>query len=56
MENLGILDNQYNILEKKFTDGFSNLYAAQHNQTHVNYLITIKKPDNNANNNFQQMN
>ena len=52
MANLGILDNQYNILEKKLSDGYNDLYSAQHNQTHVNYLITIKKPDNNANNNF----
>ena len=56
MANLGILDNQYNILEKKLSDGYNDLYSAQHNQTHVNYLITIKKPDNNANNNLQQMN
>ena len=52
MQNLGILDNQYNILSYKgsIEDRFS--FIARNNQTLVNYLIFIKKPHNDENDNF----
>ena len=52
MQNLGILDDQYIILEKKSSGGYSKNYLARHNQTQDNYLIVIKKPDKNGNDNF----
>ena len=52
MENLGTLDNQYNIIEKKDYNGYRIIYSVRHNQTQVNYLIAIKKHINNGNDNF----
>ena len=52
MQNLGILDNQYNILSYRCSieDRFS--FIARNNQTLVNYLIFIKKLNNDENDNF----
>ena len=52
MQNFGTLDNQYIILEKKPSGGYTENYLARHNQTQVNYFIAIKRPDNNGNDNF----
>ena len=52
MENLGTLDNQYNIIEKKDYNGYRIIYSVRHNQTQVNYLIAIKKHIGNDNDNF----
>ena len=42
MQNLGTLDNQYNILERKASGGDRIGYLARHNQTQANYFIAIK--------------
>ena len=52
MENLGILDNKYNILEKKGYGRERDGYLSRHNQTQTNYFIAIKKPDKYGNDNF----
>ena len=52
MQNLGILNNQYDILEKKPYGGYTKNYLGRHNQTQVNYFISIKKRDHNGNDNF----
>ena len=52
MENLGTLDNQYNILAKKGSNAYRTMYSVRNNQTQVNYLIAIKKHINNGNDNF----
>ena len=52
MENLGILDNKYNIIEKKGYGRERDGYLSRHNQTQANYFIAIKKRDNNGNDNY----
>ena len=61
MQNLGTIDNTYTILEIKDNGLFSITYLARHNQTNVNYLIEVFRPnipDNLINilNNFNEVN
>ena len=51
MDYLATPNNQYNIIGKKGSSEDRDEYLAKDNQTQINYLIVIKNPDNNGNNN-----